>query len=288
MSSQFLAIFYLSELDHYIKEHLKCKYYVRYMDDFLILDTDKNKLKEYFRIITSKLEELELKENKKSNISRSSVGFIFLGYRYQVINNKLRISSSKKTYQRIKKKLKYLKNSDYTKYIKTLASYYGYFKVTHHLKEMTFKMKLIDIYDAFQKKYPDAVIIIKDGIFYKTFHSNAKIIWYLFDYKCVNDTVSFGNTPYDKVLAKLNKLDISYVVVNKEKELLVVLKDKDIYLSYVKLSTYSYNKSILNNKLVENVKKVIDKYPEGYKEINSVLEKYLKMETKDNDSAPII
>lgn len=36
------------------------------------------------------------------------------------------------------------------------------------------------------------------------------------------------------------------------------------------------------------LKKVIDKYPEGYKEINSVLEKYLKMETKDNDSAPII
>lgn len=45
MSSQFLAIFYLNELDHYIKEKLKCKYYIRYMDDFLILDNDKEKLK---------------------------------------------------------------------------------------------------------------------------------------------------------------------------------------------------------------------------------------------------
>ena len=41
MTSQFLAIFYLNDLDHYIKEELKCKYYVRYMDDFLILDTNK-------------------------------------------------------------------------------------------------------------------------------------------------------------------------------------------------------------------------------------------------------
>lgn len=90
MSSQFLAIFYLNKLDHFIKENLKCKYYVRYMDDFFILDTDKNKLKHYWKIIVSELEKLKLKENKKSNISKSSVGFIFLGYRYQVINNKLR------------------------------------------------------------------------------------------------------------------------------------------------------------------------------------------------------
>lgn len=279
MSSQFLAIYYLNKLDHFIKENLKCKYYVRYMDDFLILDTDKNKLKQYWKIIVSELEKVKLKENKKSNISKSSVGFIFLGYRYQVINDKLRISSSKKTYQRIKKKLKYLKENDYTQYVKSFASYYGYFKVTHHLKEMNFKMKLIDIYDSFQKKYPTSLIIIKDGIFYKAFHNNAKIIWYLFDYKYLNDSVSFGNTPYDKVLARLNKLDISYVIVNKEKELLVVLKDKAIYESYVKLSTYSYNKTISNNKLIENVKKVIDNYPESYSEINSILEKYLKVET---------
>ncbi|MDO4526613.1 MAG: RNA-directed DNA polymerase [Candidatus Saccharibacteria bacterium] len=35
MTSQFLAIFYLNDLDHYIKEELKCRYYIRYMDDFV-------------------------------------------------------------------------------------------------------------------------------------------------------------------------------------------------------------------------------------------------------------
>jgi len=45
MTSQFLAIFYLNDLDHYIKEKLKHKYYIRYMDDLIILDTNYNKLK---------------------------------------------------------------------------------------------------------------------------------------------------------------------------------------------------------------------------------------------------
>lgn len=31
-TSQFLAVFYLNDLDHFIKEKLDCKYYIRYMD----------------------------------------------------------------------------------------------------------------------------------------------------------------------------------------------------------------------------------------------------------------
>ena len=37
MTSQILGIFYLNDLDHYIKEELKIKYYVRYQDDFILL-----------------------------------------------------------------------------------------------------------------------------------------------------------------------------------------------------------------------------------------------------------
>lgn len=46
MTSQVLAIFYLNDLDHYIKEILKIKYYVRYQDDFLLLHPSKEYLKE--------------------------------------------------------------------------------------------------------------------------------------------------------------------------------------------------------------------------------------------------
>ena len=41
MTSQILAIFYLNDFDHYIKEELKIKYYVRYQDDFLLFHESK-------------------------------------------------------------------------------------------------------------------------------------------------------------------------------------------------------------------------------------------------------
>ena len=45
MTSQILGIFYLNDLDHYIKEVLKIKYYVRYQDDFILLHHNKEYLK---------------------------------------------------------------------------------------------------------------------------------------------------------------------------------------------------------------------------------------------------
>ena len=45
MSSQFLAILYLNELDHSIKNELKIKYYIRYMDDGVLIHRNKEYLK---------------------------------------------------------------------------------------------------------------------------------------------------------------------------------------------------------------------------------------------------
>ena len=103
MSSQFLAIYFLNDLDHYIKEVLGCKYYIRYMDDLLILDTDKENLKNIYKKISDIVEKKNLRVNKKINIYRSSKGFSFLGYVYKTINNKLYISCKKDNVIRIKK-----------------------------------------------------------------------------------------------------------------------------------------------------------------------------------------
>ena len=79
MTSQFLSIFYLHKLDHFIVHDLKLKYYVRYMDDFIIMDKDLNKLKQAREIIIEKLEqEYKLKVNtKKTFIVNSKIGFAF-------------------------------------------------------------------------------------------------------------------------------------------------------------------------------------------------------------------
>ena len=43
-TSQWFVLIYISEFDHYIKEQLKVKYYVRYMDDMVILGSNKREL----------------------------------------------------------------------------------------------------------------------------------------------------------------------------------------------------------------------------------------------------
>ena len=42
LTSQIFAVYYLNDLDHYLKEKLGCKYYIRYMDDFVILSNSKS------------------------------------------------------------------------------------------------------------------------------------------------------------------------------------------------------------------------------------------------------
>lgn len=40
-TSQWFANFFLTDLDHYIKEILKVKYYIRYADDMILLGNNK-------------------------------------------------------------------------------------------------------------------------------------------------------------------------------------------------------------------------------------------------------
>jgi retron-type reverse transcriptase len=46
LTSQFFANIYLNELDHFVKETLGFERYIRYVDDFIILDEDKGGVKE--------------------------------------------------------------------------------------------------------------------------------------------------------------------------------------------------------------------------------------------------
>lgn len=108
MSSQFLAILYLNELDHYIKEELKIKYYIRYMDDGILLHRDKEYLKKCLKKIEKILERYGLKLNNKTRIYSSDEGFEFLGYKYIMKNNRLIVKIKGQTKRRFKRKMKTL------------------------------------------------------------------------------------------------------------------------------------------------------------------------------------
>ncbi len=83
LTSQFFANIYLNELDKYVKHKLKAKYYIRYVDDFVILHQSKQVLKEYKDKISLLLrEELDLKLHPdKSRILKLEKGISFLGFR---------------------------------------------------------------------------------------------------------------------------------------------------------------------------------------------------------------
>ncbi len=82
LSSQFFANVYLNELDQFVKHRLKCKYYIRYCDDFLLLDPSPQKLMRWRETIEGFLrEELLLRPNVQQDRLRPvSSGIDFLGY----------------------------------------------------------------------------------------------------------------------------------------------------------------------------------------------------------------
>lgn len=104
MTNQILAIFYLNDMDHFIKEKLKIKYYVRYQDDFLLFHNSKEYLKYCLSEIEKFLANEKLTLNKKTRIFKNTNNFLFLG---RDINGKYC------RYRRIKRKL----NNRYKKYI---------------------------------------------------------------------------------------------------------------------------------------------------------------------------
>ena len=100
MTNQVLAIFYLNDLDHFIKEKLKIKGYVRYQDDFLVYCESKSKLKEYIKEIENFLHKEKLKFNPKTRIYNSNNNFVFVG-----INKYGEYRNYRNVKRRIKKKI---------------------------------------------------------------------------------------------------------------------------------------------------------------------------------------
>ncbi len=77
-TSQYFANIYLNELDHYVKETLRISYYVRYMDDFiLLLDTKKECISILKKIQFFLENKLELKLNDKSRYYPNKMGVNF-------------------------------------------------------------------------------------------------------------------------------------------------------------------------------------------------------------------
>jgi len=118
LTSQLFANIYLNELDQFVKHKLREKYYVRYMDDFLILNFEKRILHSVKIEIRNFLEEKLILEMHPKKVNIFSVeknqlvlpydfsykqSISFLGYRIFGTHRLLRKASVKKFTRRTKK-----------------------------------------------------------------------------------------------------------------------------------------------------------------------------------------
>lgn len=83
--TQLVQLAVLDDLDHYIKEELRIKGYVRYMDDFILIHESRGHLRHCMQVIKKKLHELGLEVSpKKTGIQPIRNGIHFLGFSFRL------------------------------------------------------------------------------------------------------------------------------------------------------------------------------------------------------------
>lgn len=112
---QIAGISFLNGVDHYIKERLRVKMYIRYMDDLIMIHDDKDYLEECLERVTEEIGKIGFSVNeKKTKVYRLEDGIPFLGFRFKLtdtgkvlmIADPKRIKSNRKKYRRLVNKAK--------------------------------------------------------------------------------------------------------------------------------------------------------------------------------------
>jgi len=107
-ASQWFALYYLDPVDRLIKEKLRVKHYVRYMDDFVLLHQDKEYLRGYLAEIRKVCgDDLKIELNSKTQIFPVKNGVTYLGWHFYLTESgkvirKLRTSNKGRLKRRLK------------------------------------------------------------------------------------------------------------------------------------------------------------------------------------------
>ena len=115
-------------MDHFIKEKLHIKNYIRYQDDGILLSNDK----EYLKYCLKKINQFVLKyglhlndKTKIINVSKNGVDFI--GFRFY-ISDKIILKIRNNTKKKFKRKVKLIKKGKIENSKNVIASYKEYLK----------------------------------------------------------------------------------------------------------------------------------------------------------------
>lgn len=109
-TSQWFSSFFLEGFDHYVKEELKIKKYVRYVDDMVLLDTNKRKLHKAIARMDEYLHKIGLKLKRNYQVWKvGSRPIDFVGFRFYQDKTVLR----KKIFFRLCRRVRNVRKSGY-------------------------------------------------------------------------------------------------------------------------------------------------------------------------------
>jgi retron-type reverse transcriptase len=154
-TSQWFAIYYLDGFDRFIKERKSMSYYVRYMDDFIVISEDKRKLQQLISEMKQFLQGLQLRLNASTRIYKAACGFPFLGLSIRVtkkgkVIHRMRTASKVRMRKRLKVVEAAYKNGELSieQMLSSFMSYLGHLKyvddyhlnleVKQHLQKLGF------------------------------------------------------------------------------------------------------------------------------------------------------
>ena len=159
LTSQFLANVYLNELDQFVKPKLKAKYYIRYVDDFVILNSSKQQLNTWKNEINDFLKkELKIElHSDKSRIIPLSRAIPFVGFKV-FYHYKLLKKLNRKSIQKRLNSFHNLFREDKIDYDKIYESLQGSFAYMCHANTQKLKKSIVKQIEA---KFPNRIASIE-------------------------------------------------------------------------------------------------------------------------------
>ncbi|HHT38076.1 MAG TPA: hypothetical protein GXZ95_01520 [Mollicutes bacterium] len=135
-------------------------------------------------------------------------------------------------------------------------------------------MKLIDKYNMNKESNNNSIILLKSGIFYKTFNNDAYIIAYLFKYKINKMSnyvmVGFPEKVIENIEERLIKEKVAFIIIDEGKQ---SVSDKGSFVdgNYEILLDRSCKSSDIEME-IERIKSTLD-ILKGTKSIENIISK---------------
>lgn len=135
-------------------------------------------------------------------------------------------------------------------------------------------MKIKEVYLDIKNKNANYLLFIKSGMFYNAFDEDANIINLIFEYKISNNKIGFPINNINKVMNKLNEIEINYIVYNFD--------DSSIFKKFNN-NSYNYYHNIYKKKeydekskkiLIDRITYLINSNKENYNKIKEFIDEY--------------